>query len=108
MDNIKHIIDGYNKTVMSKANNDQTNTTKRCNYEKTDICPLSGKCLAKSIDYQATVVTNNKRNETYVGLQANTFKTRLNNHNTTFRNRHKRFSNELSKHIWELIDDNID
>ena len=42
----------------------------------------------------------------YVGLTANTFKTRFNNI-TSFKNPSKKHCTELSKHVWKLKDDRV-
>ena len=61
--------------------------TKECNCREPNICPLSGKCLTSEVVYQATVKTNdNKQPETYVGISSNNFKSRYNNHLSSFRN----------------------
>ena len=59
---------------------------------------MQNKCLADhSIVYQATLTK-----QAYVGLTESTFKTRYNNHKTSFPNLTKRNATELSKHIWDL------
>ena len=58
--------------------------------------------------YQASVTTkDNKPDEAYVGLSENTFQTRFVNHKTSFNNHSKRMSIELSKHVWNLKESNI-
>ena len=58
--------------------------------------------------YQATVTTkDNKPDEAYFGLSENTCQTRFVNHKTSFNNHSKRMSIELSKHVWNLKDCNI-
>ena len=52
--------------------------------------------------YQATVETNNKRPETYVGITEGPFKTRYNNHKHTFNNMKLKQSTVLSKYVWNL------
>ena len=80
-----------------------------CNCKSPNKCPLLGKCLAKSLVYQATVTTNgNKPDQTYIGLTSNTFKTRFANHKTSFTNVKKKHTTELSKHVWQLKDKHID
>ena len=70
-------------------------------------CPLQGKCLTKSIVYQATVKNIDKNTEeTYVGLTEGTFKTRYLNHTSSFRNEKTKNATELSKHIWPLKESN--
>ena len=55
----------------------------------------------------ATVSANDGPNQTYVGLTANTFKTRFNNHKTSFKNPSKKHCTELSKHVRKLKDDRV-
>ena len=60
--------------------------------------------------YQATVNTSDKRPpETYVGLTENKFKTRYANHKASNNiNIQKQNCTELSKHIWNLKQKNIE
>ena len=105
MSNIKHNIDGHNKSVLSKKNV----TTRNCNRRKWADCPMNGNCLKQSVVYQATVSTNDGRPvQTYVGLTENSFKTRFANHRASFSTASKRHSTELSKHIWQLKDTKTD
>ena len=56
---------------------------KLCNSRKPSDSSVNGHCLRKSIEYQATVTTeDSKPDETYVGLTDNTFKSRFANHKT--------------------------
>ena len=55
--------------------------------------------------YQAEVLSDNST-ESYIGLTANEFKQRYNNHKTSFNNESKKNTTELSKHIWELKEGN--
>ena len=57
-------------------------------------------CLKESVVYQATVTT--------VGLTKNSFKKKYTNHKASFSHPNKRHSTELSKHVWNLKDNNID
>lgn len=100
MPNLKNIIDGRNKTLLNDSNNDDINN-KQCNCRRGTDCPLDGNCLTESIVYKATVETNNSK-ETYVGLTEGKFKTRYNNHKSSFNHPSKKNSTELSKHIWSL------
>ena len=64
-----------------------------------------GNVFWKGIVYQATVKESDTNNiDTYIGLTADPFKTRYNNHTKFFR--HKKYINdsELAKHIWKLKD----
>ena len=109
MPNVKQSIDGHNKTILKKNTPHHEPPTNECNCRSRDKCPLDGKCLIKSIVYQATVTTNdNKPDQTYVGLTANTFKTRFTNHKASFTSAKKKHSTELSKYIWQIKEKNID
>ncbi len=110
MTNVKQTIDGHNKAVLTMNNPDnKTQLDNGCNCKSRDKCPLPGKCLTKSIVYQATVSTNdNKPDQTYVGLTSNSFKTRFANHKTPFSYVRKKHATELSNHIWQLKDKNVD
>ena len=102
MSNIKHSIDGHNKSVLNKKNV----ATRNCNCRKPADCPMNGDCLKQSVVYQATVSTNDdRRDQSYVGLTENSFfKTRFTNHKASFSNPSKKHSTKLSKHIWQLKD----
>ena len=52
--------------------------------------------------YQATVTTDTDNTNTYVGLTEGPFKTRYNNHKSTFKKPSSAQSTELSKYISEL------
>ena len=76
--------------------------------QKKDECSMQNRCLAESIVYQATVTTNDgEAKQTYVSLTETTFKTRYNNHKASFTNPTKRNATELSKHIWDLKNENV-
>jgi len=101
MMNIKGIIDGHNARLLKKAN--INNDKKTCNCRNTSKCPLDGRCLTESLIYQATVTHRNGKNpETYIGLTEGPFKTRYNNHSSSFKYPTKRTSTELSNYIWSL------
>ena len=106
MPNVKQIIDGHNKAILKKSTlPPQDQSEKTCNCRKKDSCPLQGKCLLREVVYQAVVESENKT-ETYVGLTATDFKTRWRNHQTSFSSERSKNNTELSKHIWELKDQN--
>ena len=105
MPNTKQIISAHNKSVLNKQ---ETNEQKLCNCRRGNPCPLDRKCLTPNIIYQATVQRDdNNHEETYIGLTENSFKTRYNNHTSSFRNESKRTSTTLSQYIWDLKDNNI-
>ena len=111
MPNFHNIISAHNKSLLTKVQ--QTTTTddvenRECNCRQEDSCPLSGKCLAESIVYQATVTReDNNEIQTYVGLTAGRFKTRFNNHRSSFKDTNKKHATELSKYIWSLKESNV-
>ena len=102
MPNMKAMIDGNNKKLLETEEID----VRKCNCPKNTTCPLDGECLESDIVYQATVTSNNKE-ETYVGITATSFKARFANHKASFKSKQKRNNTELSKHIWELKDNNL-
>ena len=68
---------------------------------------MPGQCTAKCVIYQATVTTTTS-SETYVGSTFNSFKTRLNDYNTSFKYDKYRKKPRLSNHIWALKDAHTD
>ena len=103
-----HGLEGKNKKVLENKQNQNTPTETPCNCRNKNECPMQGRCLEKSVVYQAKVVREeNNKIETYVGLCATTFKDRLYNHRTSFNNVSKRHQTELSNYIWELKEKNI-
>lgn len=107
MSNIKQNIDGHNKRIL--AQDTETPPKRECNCRKPELCPLDRQCLTESIVYQATVTTEDDRpDQTYIGLTENSFKTRFNNHKSSFRLATKKNSTELSKYIWRLKEENTD
>lgn len=75
-------------------------------FEKSaDICST----LLNNIVYQATLSTNDGRpDETYGEMAGNTFKLEKWKSQDLIRNSSKRTATELSKHIWDLTDNNTD
>ena len=68
--------------------------------------PLEGECLVKEIIYQAKVKCEGKE-EAYVGLTATDFKARLANHKASFKTKSKSSATDLSKHVWQLKEKNL-
>ena len=107
MPSIGRIIKSHNKKILSGPQND-SNQTRNCSCRNREECPLQGQCLTRSIVYQATVTrADNNRTESYVGITANDFKQRFNNHTSNFTNRDQWKTTALSKYIWSLRDQNI-
>ena len=87
--------------------NSANNTNERyCNCRVKADCPLEGKCLTKSVVYQAKVIAQSKI-ESYIGMTEGEFKTRYRNHISSFSNADKKHATELSKYIWSLKEKNI-
>lgn len=107
MKNMRAIIKDHNRKLLNTPARG-TETGRTCNCRQPANCPMEGKCLEKSIIYQATVTAANNRKETYIGLTEGQFKTRYNNHTASFRHSSKRSATELSNFVWSLKDQNID
>ena len=103
--NIKNQINSINRKLLQDKQSDDNN--KLCNCRKKSDCPLNGKCLTKSIIYEAKVTTDDNEERTYVGSTANTFKERYGGHKSSFKNENKRKSTTLSEYIWRKKDKNI-
>ena len=107
MPNIQQVISNHNRSLIKK-NIGQAPPGNDCNCRISSNCPLDGKCLTSSIIYQATVSRQDtQKEETYIGLTENTFKTRFNGHTNSFRHSDNRYATTLSDYIWSLKDDNI-
>ena len=108
MSNIKQSIANHNKAILSKEKIKEEQI-KLCNCGNRTLCPLQGNCLQKEVVYQATVTqTNTMREEIYIGITENEFKTRYNQHISSFRLSHKSSATSLSEHIWKLKENNTD
>ena len=95
MRNVASIIKGHNAAKLQPRP-----PVEPCNCRVEPSCPLKGECQSTDVIYQAHV--SSPQTKTYTGLMANTFKSRYNNHSTTFRHEKYSTSTELSKHIWDL------
>mgnify|MGYP004361308217 CR=1 FL=1 len=101
-ENMAQIITKHNKQLTSK----EVPTPPKCNCRKKETCPLNGNCLATSVIYQATVKTASDPEKIYLGLTEGTWKQRSYAYNSSFSNRKYINSTALSRHIWELKDNN--
>ena len=102
--NMKQIIGGHNKKILSKFQS--SNHTKECTCT-AEPCPVDGICQQEGTIYQATVShkdtnTNEELKETYIGMTGPPFIERYRNHRSSFKLKHKETDSELSKHIWNL------
>ena len=108
MSNIKQSIANHNKAILSKEKI-REEQIKLCNCRNMTLCPLQDNCLQKGVVYQATVTqTNTMREDIYIGITENVFKTRYNQHASSFRPSHKSSATSLSEHIWKLKESNTD
>ena len=106
-ENLESFISKHNKKTLKSqtkhANTTDTTNTRQCNCRQAEECPINGKCLSKSVVYQAEVTTaDNKETSVYIGVTANEFKERYCNHMKSLK--HQKYSNEteLSEFIWKL------
>ena len=108
MSNIKQSIANHNKAILSKEKIKEEQI-KLCNCRNRTLCPLQGNCLQKRVVYQATVTqTNTMREDIYIGLTEKEFRTRYNQHTSSFRLSHKPSATPLSEHIWKLKESKTD
>ncbi len=81
--NVSHIIKSHNKSLLD-SNTDNIRgedaSNKQCNCRTGTECPLDGKCLSRSLVYEATLHDRNGNKFTYIGLTEGTFKSRYNRH----------------------------
>ena len=103
---MERIIKNRNRQLLQQHVGTADPQPRLCNCRPRDRanCPLQGKCQMKGVVYKATVSSPSTSEEWfYIGLTANTFKTRYNQHTHSFR--HKTDTGtELSKKVWELKD----
>ena len=103
MDNMERIIDAHNKKILQKT----TPAADNCNCKNPENCPLSGNCRTKNIVYKADV-TSKHESKVYIGLCETEFKTKYNNHKSSFSLESRKNSTELSKYVWNLKEKDID
>ena len=106
--NIGQIISSHNRKLLQKL---CPKVEEPCTC-RAQSCPVEGKCKQEETIYQATVThtnpsTGNQETHKYVGLAATSFYKRHQNHKTSFKDKSHRTKSELSKHIWDLKDQNI-
>ena len=104
MPNMASVIRNHNTSLLK---NPTPTDIKECSCHQKTECPLNKKCLSGYLVYNALVdwlVTNKTKH--YYGTCEKKFKERYNNHITSFRNKNKEKSTELSKYISELKDNN--
>ena len=105
---MERIIKNRNRQLLQQHAGTSEPQPRLCNCRQQDRakCPLQGNCQMKGVIYKATVSSPSTSEEWfYIGLTANTFKTRYNQHNHSFR--HKA-DTELSRKVWELKDKGLE
>ena len=100
--NVGRIIKSHNKKL--SFNQKQQ---KPCNCRKKTDCPVQGDCRKTSVVYQCDVTTPNTPKKTYIGLTERELKARINEHNSTFKNKSQQNSTTLSTYIWELKENGL-
>ena len=102
-----NIINAHNKLILKT---DEKQKEDLCNCIQPANCPLTGKCLTNNVVYKATVTSNTERptSKSYIGICETSFKTRYNNHKSSFAIEEKKNTTELSKYIWELKNKKIE
>ena len=106
--NMGSIISGHNKKILNQEKNNTLSENNSCNCHGEDkTYPVEKNCLQKSVVYEASVKTATGTKK-YIGSAETSFKQRWYSHNSSFRHKHKQNETTLSKHIWELKEDNKD
>ena len=86
-----------------KGTKAKSGVQRNCNCRSHEDCPLQGSCFTKSIVYKAEVTLKESQEvKQYIGMTANTFKERYNNHKKSFKNPLYQNETELSKYLWKL------
>ena len=65
-----------------------------------------GNCEIESVSYRANCISEDNGLMAYVGMTEGTFKDRVQSHYTSFNHRAYKNDTALSKHIWDLQDNN--
>ena len=103
MNNMDNIIKAHNTQILNSDATKQIEST--CNCRNKETCPLPQKCTIENVVYQAKVTSTNST-KFYIGLTSTTFKSRYDQHKSSFNSAKDKHNTELSKHIWKLKDNN--
>ena len=105
MPNMQNIIKQHNNKILNAGGNEGE---PGCNCRQGIAnCPLAGQCLVDDVVYEAAIVTKDDT-KFYIGSCSTTFKLRYADHTSSFRNIQHRNKTELSSHIWQLKEKNLD
>ena len=99
--NLDNIIKAHNAKILNKEEDNSGNDDKTCNCRDQTACPVGNNCLKNNVLYKATVQYEDKE-QNYIGMTENTFKTRYTLHKASFKHSTKRKQTELSNLIWTL------
>ena len=84
--------------IRTKENNTE-NITNNCNCSVKETCSVDEKCQTSSLIYHAIVTRHdNNKDESYIRLTDNTFKTRYNGHTNSFQSKKYRNATALSNY----------
>ena len=97
MPSMKNVILKHNSKITEDP---KPTNNKTCSCRQKSDCPLNRNCLSECLVYDAVVNTSTTKN--YYGTCEKSFKERYNNHTSSFKNRSRQKSTELSNYIWEL------
>ena len=78
--NIMALINSHNKKLTKKSDKNE----KLCNCRIKTNCPVDNKCCLSNVIYQAKVSTSVNDHKIYIGSTKRTFKSRYNEHKTSF------------------------
>ena len=94
MPNMSARIKSYNKNLLQPTVPDRP-----CNCRVKDACPMSGKCQAENVVYEARISSGSDE-RIYIGMSAPPVKTRIANHKSTMRYESRENASELAKFAW--------
>ena len=97
MPNMKSVIQKHNSKILEDP---KPTNNKTCNCRQKSGCPLNQNCLSEC--WLHNTVVNTSVTKDYYGTCEKSFKERYNNHTSSFRNKSRQKSTELSNYIWEL------
>ena len=81
-----------------------------CNCRSKTNCPVDNKCFLNNVIYQAKVSTSNDDHKVYICSTKRSFKSRYNEHKTSFPKPFKSKSKnctQLANYLWSLYNNNV-
>jgi hypothetical protein len=98
-ENIEKIIKNHNRKILSPK---VERIQQECNCRNKLDCPMNGKCRFKNVIYKCIVTAKNQPKKVYIGLTEGEWKTRYNNHKSSFKNKIYQKATALSCYVWDL------